>query len=73
MEFIVGIILGAIIGGVVLYFRLKPKTAGTLFVDKTNPNDLGLFLALSADAVETIKHTKFVTLEVSTVKDNSQK
>lgn len=73
MELIIGIILGAIIGGVVLYFYLKPKTAGTLWVDKTNANDLGLFLALSTDGADVIKHTKFVTFEVSTVKDISQK
>lgn len=73
MELFIGIVLGSLIGAAIIFVVLKSKTAGTLWIDKSNPNNLDPFLALAESDVEIIRHSKFVTLEVKSKDRTSQK
>lgn len=71
--FMVGFVVGLIVGiiGVAFIFRQKP--VGTLRIDTSDPDGPYPFLELPPDGFYTIQNKKYVVLKVNTESYISQK
>lgn len=56
---VVGVALGVAIRGLI-----KPEIIGVLRLDQSDPDSPCLFLEMETDAMQKIKHRRYVTMEV---------
>lgn len=64
MELTIAFIIGAIVGGAIMWYSKKVEKVGTLKIDSSDPYD-GPFMFLELDAdVRTVRRMKKVQLDV---------